>query len=121
MKPKSAIGIEITTSSGCNCNCLYCFETSHCTKVDHEEEARQLKLLDDYCSRFDLNENDSLRITFWGGEPMMNLEYIKKIISTTIKYEFVNYYMYSNGTLFDSFRELASCGFAEELKNRIHI
>ena len=119
---KPTIGIEITTSSGCNCNCAYCFETSHQFTRDIEEENRQLALLEEYCSKdFSLRNINDIRITFWGGEPMMNLDYVKKIIEATIKYDFVRYYMYTNGTLLDAFKDLAKCKWADELKKRIHI
>lgn len=121
LMPKPTVGVEITTSSGCNCNCAYCFETDHHFARDLEEESRQLALLDDYCSKdFSLDRNNDLRITFWGGEPMMNLDYVKKIIGTTIKHEFVHYYMYTNGTILGSFKELANCEWADVLKKRIH-
>ena len=43
-----------------------------------------------------------MSITFWGGEPLLNLEFVEKIISATIEHDFVNYYMFTNGTLIDS-------------------
>ena len=89
--------IEITTTNQCNCNCKYCFETDHSKKYfSSEEQERQLNLIIDFCDKDYIRHYKKVSIVFWGGEPMLNLDYIKNIIYATKKYKFVTYFMYSS-------------------------
>lgn len=124
LKPRSHLGIEVTATQQCNCRCKYCFESFslECqeSKRDSEEETRQLNLIKDFCQKFDILENESLSITFWGGEPLLNLKFVEKIISATIEHDFVNYYMFTNGTLIDNIQHLLERFSARRLKHKIH-
>ena len=118
---RSSVHIEITITNSCNCNCKYCFETNHLNTSNREEEIRQLKLLTDYCKKFDITKHNALNITFWGGEPMLNTNFLYEIIESTYKYPFVNYMMYTNGTLVDKFEEFINKDFIDEIINRFSI
>lgn len=116
------IHIEITTTNQCNGNCSYCFESDHSKScIDPKIQSRQLELIVRLCESFDSEKNSSVQLVFWGGEPMMNFDFIKRIIDATVKYEFVQYFMYSNGTLIDKFKELISLDCADQLKERFSI
>lgn len=123
MNNKDDVYIEITITESCNCNCKYCFEGSHCDKVvsNKVEEEKQLKLIDDLCKSFDTTKHDKLTLSFWGGEPFLNLDYMCKIIEHTYKYNFVRYHCYSNGTLVDKYKYFLSKPFIDDIKDRIHI
>ena len=84
-------------------------------------ENKQIELLKKLCSKFDLSMCDSLTVSFWGGEPMMNLDFVCNVIEATSKYKFVRYHMYSNGTLEDEFKRLLDKPFIEDIKDRMHI
>ena len=121
-KSRSAVNIEITMTNECNGNCAYCFEHDHSKAlIDENEQNRQLKLIIDYCNNFDKNKFNSLNIAFWGGEPMMNFEFMKKIFEQTIIFNFVNYFIYSNGTQFDKFFEMVHLPYVNELRQRFRI
>lgn len=100
---RKPIHIEVTITNACNMNCKYCFEHDHSNTSNHAEEERQLDLIRDLCINFDTTRFSGVEITFWGGEPLLNVDFMKKIIEATSSYAFVNYFMYSNGTLVDQY------------------
>lgn len=112
--------IEVTVTNSCNCNCKYCFENDHCDNSSLEEQELQLTRISELCESIK-EENGSLTICFWGGEPMMNTDYLFSIIDNTYRYEFVRYNMYSNGTLVDRFEKLVSQFWFPKIKDRFHI
>lgn len=123
LSPRTSLGIELTTTQCCNCRCKYCFEhdavQTSCQR-DIQEEARQLNLISAFCQKFDTAKHDQLMITFWGGEPMLNLEFVKQVIETTISYDFVSYYMFTNGTLFESFKDLVQTFNTRAFRKKMH-
>ena len=119
---KTDITIEINITNECNCNCKYCFEQDHGKKeINILEQNRQIKLLIDACEKFDVLKYNKLHIVFWGGEPMCNINFIKQIILATYEYEFVDYFMYSNGTLFNEFFQLVLSELHQRIVSRFHI
>lgn len=119
---KENIFVELTMTNNCNCHCKYCFEGDHPLEERNlEEEQRQFDLLIDLCKKFDINEYEWLTISFWGGEPFLNTDFMFKIINATYKYKFVRYHIYSNGTLEHKYEEFLKQDFISELKGRIHI
>ena len=98
--------LEITVSNGCNQRCSYCFEHQHVFQKNPEEEKRQLKIIDKVCKNFDHNRFGRLTLSFWGGEPLVNDGWLKEIIQKTINYEFVDYHMFTNGTLVDRLQSI---------------
>lgn len=119
---KENIFVELTMTNNCNCNCQYCFEGNHPIEQRNiDEEQRQLDLLVDLCNSYDTNKYGWLTISFWGGEPFLNTEFMFKIIEATYKYEFVRYHIYSNGTLIHKYKELLCKDFIPDIKGRLHI
>lgn len=122
LKSKSAVNIEITMTNECNGNCSYCFEHNHSKSlIDENEQNRQLKLIVDYCNNFDKNKFSGLNIVFWGGEPMLNFEFMKRIFDQTLAFDFIRYFIYSNGTRFDKYFEMVHLPYADELRERFSI
>lgn len=104
---KNDITIEITTTTECNCNCKYCFESDHSKhEISFQNQERILTLLDDLCRNFDPTRYRNVNIVFWGGEPTCNFNFVKQILYKTVDFEFVSYFMYSNGLIFEKFFEL---------------
>ena len=98
---KTPVIIEVTITNSCNCNCAYCFEPTHFCSIDIEEQTRQLTLIEDYCKTFDTEKHSYILLSFWGGEPTLNIDFIHQLVTATSKYEFVRYSMYTNGTMPD--------------------
>jgi sulfatase maturation enzyme AslB (radical SAM superfamily) len=114
--------IELTVTDACNCNCKYCFEHDHASHSNKDEEIRQLELIKDLCQQLMLKDDcRSLNISFWGGEPILNLGFICKIILATYKYKFITYHLYSNGTLQAEYVKFLKMPFIDSIKNRFHI
>lgn len=122
MSKNRSIFIEITLTNNCNCKCSYCFEGNHnsCQR-NLDIENRQLTLLVDACKQFNISKHDKLTISFWGGEPFLNTDFMFKIFEQTYKYDFVQYHCYSNGTLTEKYKQLFALPYFDQLKNKLHI
>lgn len=118
---RQPLHIEITITNACNMNCKYCFERNHVNLANHIEENRQLHLIENLCKDFDTTKFNGLQIVFWGGEPMLNIEFMKKIIIITAQYEFVVYFMYSNGTLLEQYAVFFNDILIKSIKHRFRI
>lgn len=110
--------LHITVTHLCNCRCKYCFEKDHTDVIDSEEENRQIDLLKKFCDTFDKDKYSTFNILFWGGEPMMRYDFVRRIILATKDYYFVNYIVYTNGTLKNKWNELINEEFFDEIKER---
>lgn len=115
--------IEFTVTDNCNCNCQYCFEGDHkkCFERNINEENHQIQLLKNTCESFDNNKYKWLTVSFWGGEPLLNLDFLYKLIDVSYKYKFVRYHLYSNGTLVDQYKKLLQNDFIKEIYSRFHV
>lgn len=94
-------GIEITTTNNCNFNCKYCFEHGYNEKSNFLEENLDLffeRIEEIRNSEWFNKEFKGLRIGFWGGEPTLNPELIKKITDRYMNNQFVGFNMYTNGS-----------------------
>lgn len=103
---KPSAMLEITVSSGCNKQCSYCFEHDQPKTRDLEEEKRQLEIVKKLCNEFDHSRFGRLSLSFWGGEPLVNIEWLREILKATVQHEFVDYYMFTNGTLHQKLKML---------------
>lgn len=99
--------VEVTAFQGCNKRCSYCFEkdVSPCA-IDHTEQQRQIQLLLQLCESFDFAKYSRLKISFWGGEPMANYPFVLEVMQKTSKYWFVDWHIFTNGTLTSNFEDL---------------
>ena len=119
---KKNIFIELTLTNNCNCKCSYCFEGDHASCPRNiDVENRQLTLLVDACNTFNADIYNKLTISFWGGEPFLNTDFMFKIFEQTYKYDFVQYHCYSNGTLVDKYKEMIALPYFDKLQSKLHI
>ena len=120
---KKNLFVELTVTDNCNCNCKYCFERKHVQHktFDLKEQQRQISLLVDLADNLDLDKYETLTISFWGGEPFLNLDYVINIIKQTYKHEYVRYNFYSNGTLVDAYKMFLNMDFMSSIKDRTRI
>lgn len=99
--------LEITVSNACNKRCSYCFECKVSqAQIDPEEEARQLEIVKRVCREFDHEKFGRLNLSFWGGEPLVNVRWLEQILLATVDYEFVDYHLFTNGTLVGRMQQL---------------
>ena len=119
---QKSITIELTPTNACNCNCKYCFEHDHSQrKIDYRLQNRQLQLLVKLCEEFDPAQFNRVNIVFWGGEPMLNLDFVQQVVRATCKYKFVYYMMYSNGTLVDKFKQFTNDPIVKSICHRFEV
>lgn len=123
MNNRSNIFIDITVTDECNCKCTYCFEHNISTKCKNsiDEESKQIELLVNTCKLFDESKYEWLTVSFWGGEPLLNYDYMVRIIKATYAYKFVRYHIYSNGTLVDNYKQFLSIPEVISIVDRLHI
>ena len=116
--------IELTLTDSCNCNCKYCFEGSHqCKNRDFDEEDRQLQLILNAVQQISdkTSEYEQLVISFWGGEPFLNTDFMYKVINATCMHDFVHYNYYSNGTLTEKYNDFVKQDFISKIRDRLRI
>ncbi|MDD3040937.1 radical SAM peptide maturase [Bacteroides sp.] len=86
------IGFEITDS--CNLDCVYCiygkFYHNHDVRSNKKIDPKKAKLLIDYLvdkldSSANISPKNEVFISFYGGEPLLNMKFIKDIVDYTQK------------------------------------
>lgn len=99
-KREGKFTLEVTTTALCDLNCTYCFEGE---KVDTK------KLNDDLPTIFKRIDSiladeewfqlyyDSLHLSFWGGEPTLNPDFIIQIMNRYQNHDNVDFHIYTNG------------------------
>lgn len=118
---RNDIIIELTTTSKCNCHCEYCFECGDQQDQPASVSQKLLNELIDYCNQFDISKYKHLIITFWGGEPFLNVDLILSIVEATSKFDFVLWRAYSNGTQFEKYKQLVSLLEKNDANQRFQI
>lgn len=101
--------IEVTTTQACNFNCEYCFERDFEPAVTILDKNISL-LTSQISSIFNSNwasKFDSFQITFWGGEPSLNMKMIDSIVEYFKDNEKVHYFIYTNGSNIDELIKVA--------------
>lgn len=121
LQNRTDICIEFTTTQKCNCHCDYCFECGEQYDMNIDIQNKCIDLLVEYCQNFDVLKHRYLVISFWGGEPFLNTQFILKVINATFKYEFVEYHSYSNGTQMTNYKTLIDLLKSKNILNRFQI
>ena len=100
---KTPMSVSINMGSGCNFRCKYCFEVKN-GAVEKSESIPQ-NVFDRIIEVLhELAEVNELRIEFWGGEPTVYFDKIKKIISEFYDNKDVSFFMYTNGSLVQAYK-----------------
>jgi len=93
--------IEITTTNACNFNCEYCFEKNFYptkTILDQNYNVLVRKIKELTNSKWFNSIVNNFQITFWGGEPSLNISMIKNIVNDFKDDQRANFYIYTNGS-----------------------
>lgn len=98
------MSVSINMGSSCNFRCKYCFEVKNGavdlnTKLNPEVKSRLMEVL------HMLADMHELRIEFWGGEPTIYFRDIKDFVDEFSDNEHVTYFLYTNGSLVESFEK----------------
>lgn len=103
--------LEITITDECNLRCTYCFEGDECLKtttlncVDDIFDAMDKML----CDSWFMSVFSGIRVGFWGGEPTLRPDILKRFAGKYGDNENVSFHIYTNGVniygLMDAFSE----------------
>jgi uncharacterized protein len=106
--------LEINLTKTCNFRCTYCYEqdteqelfTDDKPEFDFDE---LVKFINDFKSSdyIKLKHDGKVRLTFWGGEPLMRYDLIKELINYYLDDNDVSFFLYTNGFFKDEILTLA--------------
>jgi len=102
--PISSYTIEFTTTNACNWRCDYCFEDGcdRSTMIDNVKIPTLIRKTKEFLNSEFFHQNlQVLKIDFWGGEPFMNPEPVKRFIEEFMHDERVVFHAYTNGSMID--------------------
>lgn len=99
---KGRYTFEITATQACNFKCDYCFEN----KNNEIKENLISKNIEIVISKIDNVINNkwfkekikTTDITFWGGEPSLNIDLIERVVEYFVYNKNVTFYIYTNGS-----------------------
>jgi radical SAM protein with 4Fe4S-binding SPASM domain len=94
-RPK--LHLEVTTTDDCNLGCRYCFERTKGKAVNDDIKKLTLTRIEKLLLEIKPSQYSGKYLAFWGGEPTLDVEYIKQIIEVTKEFKF-HYHIYTNGT-----------------------
>ena len=99
--------VDLTLTDDCNFNCSYCFEHGFFNKNYFSQFDLFFKKMDELLnSSFFNNKYDMLGIGFWGGEPTLHEEAIRKVVAYYSSNDKVKFFIYSNGSNIDPYMDL---------------
>ena len=102
-----AYNIDLTLTDDCNFKCSYCFEKGYFNKnYFNKYDLLFTKINELLESPFFLNKYDLLSIGFWGGEPTLHEDAIKKIVEYYSNNDKVKFFIYSNGSNIDPYMDI---------------
>lgn len=93
----------IYVTKNCNISCRYCCENQEWSSIKGFKNIngpvyKIPELVDFIIKNKDILKDEDVQIIFYGGEPLLNQNWIKEFIKTTEKCNFV-YTLFTNGTL----------------------
>lgn len=95
---RGKLTLELTTSALCDMNCTYCFEGVKSNPKKLEDLDLLIKRVNEIVdSEWAQTNYDGVSISFWGGEPTLNYNYIRKLTDAFRTDGRVQFHMYSNG------------------------
>lgn len=96
--------LDINVTSTCNLGCKYCSEGHNPEMPDKsiiensKTDVKTQNIIDFIDRVFEKNPNEHIHIAFWGGEPMMNLNYCIDLMLFFKDKKNVEFFFYTNGT-----------------------
>ena len=71
---RKQLSFTILTTSACNFACPYCYESQHSIKPVYMNEKTQEKVIKYIKNRIETEKPESIYISFYGGEPLLNMD-----------------------------------------------
>lgn len=99
--------IDLTLTDNCNMACVYCFEKDSFNTRFFEHLNLFMKRIDELLdSSFFKNNFHMLNIGFWGGEPTLNSNAIRRVIDKYGDDDRVKFFLFSNGYNIEEIKHL---------------
>ena len=95
---------ELILTENCNLRCKYCFDDAYSNRTSCDYDYKMdINMIDDILQFIDETKSkvDAITVSFFGGEPTMNWEFIEKFVEKSIDKNF-KYIINSNLLLLDS-------------------
>lgn len=102
--------IDLNVTSTCNLGCKYCSEGHNpdmpdLAKIENSKTDVKTEEILKFIERIQIkNPNEQIQISFWGGEPMMNIKYCLDIMLLYKDNKNVKFFFYTNGTYINKYR-----------------
>lgn len=86
--------LELNLGDDCNFRCQYCFEAGY-----YKPRTVEPRVVDRFIelAKTVLDHGQPLGISFWGGEPMMHMDVVYRVLDELADYKDVNVLLYTNG------------------------
>lgn len=108
------MNLDINVTSTCNLGCKYCSEGHNpdmpdLAKIENSKTDVKTQDIIKFISKVHEKRPDEIiDISFWGGEPMMNMNYCIDLMTFYAKNKYVKFFFYTNGTYIRKFKDRLS-------------
>jgi len=107
------LSIELNITKTCNFRCTYCYEQENtCTVFKDDKPEFEFDELIPFLDKIRLSDyvkdkfDGRIRITFWGGEPLLRSSLIHDIVTYYLNEDNVTFFLYTNGFLIKELESL---------------
>lgn len=95
--------VEVNITKSCNFRCSYCSEGDSCNETDDfcyvEESFSSIDML--LNDSWFVSQHQGIKIGFWGGEPTLKPELVKRFVERYKNNDNVNFFIFTNGYYVD--------------------
>lgn len=105
------MNLDINVTSTCNLGCKYCSEGHNpdmpdLAKIENSKTDVKTQDIIKFISKVhEKKPNEVIDISFWGGEPMMNMTYCIDLMTFYAKNKNVKFFFYTNGTYIKKYKD----------------
>jgi radical SAM protein with 4Fe4S-binding SPASM domain len=105
------VNLDINVTSTCNLGCKYCSEGHNpempdLAKIENSKtDVKTQDIIKFIAKVLEKKPDEIIDISFWGGEPMMNMNYCLDLMAFYAKKKNVKFFFYTNGTYINKFRD----------------
>ena len=105
------MNLDINVTSTCNLGCKYCSEGHNpdvpdLAKIENSKTDVKTQEIISFISKvLEKNKDEEIKISFWGGEPMMNMPYCLDLMTFYKDNKNVSFFFYTNGIYIKKYKE----------------
>ena len=105
------MNLDINVTSTCNLGCKYCSEGHNpempdLAKIENSKtDVKTQDIIKFIAKVLEKKPDEIIDISFWGGEPMMNMNYCLDLMAFYAKKKNVKFFFYTNGTYINKFKD----------------